>query len=424
VIAEIAEIAADAAPDLILHTGDLFDGPRPAMTEFGRAIRALRTLAEVAPVVVLAGNHDSSAALEVLGIAVSDGHAADVAAGRFNPHARCGHRIRVHHKATVPDAGAVTTYATAAGIDLRLAALPFVHQNRVLTDYAAICDANASYNDSIRKIIDVITDVCLDGFDPTRNVAVLASHLHVNGARTSSERELHVSTAYATDPAHLHEAYGYLAFGHIHVPQPFASGRGRYAGSILQVDFGESGETKQVNLVDLEPGRRTAVTGLPLTAGRRLHRLRTPLSTLADHAADVAGGLVEVTVAPEPGAETIDRASAVEIGGRSYDTLSEAVRTVLAHTTVVGVIDGRNTDVHLADDVDAPTEVETVDDAFASWLAGGGTTVLRDRPGATASRVLELFSELRAHVGDGATDTAALTEVDTLTALLATEATS
>ena len=72
VLAEIVAVAAAAQPDLIVHTGDLFDGHRPAMHEFGRAIKALRALAEVAPVVVLAGNHDSAVAMEVLGIALGD----------------------------------------------------------------------------------------------------------------------------------------------------------------------------------------------------------------------------------------------------------------------------------------------------------------------------------------------------------------
>ena len=76
-IAEVVALAVEARPDLILHTGDLFDGPRPPMTDFGRAIRALRSLAEVAPVVLLAGNHDSPVALEVLGTALGDEHPAE-----------------------------------------------------------------------------------------------------------------------------------------------------------------------------------------------------------------------------------------------------------------------------------------------------------------------------------------------------------
>ena len=53
VIAEIIDVAATVQPDAIIHTGDLFNSGRPAMADFGRAIRALRELGEIAPVAVL-----------------------------------------------------------------------------------------------------------------------------------------------------------------------------------------------------------------------------------------------------------------------------------------------------------------------------------------------------------------------------------
>ena len=72
VIDEIVSIAEEARPDLVVHTGDLFDGHRPAMAEFGDAITSLRRLADVAPVVLLAGNHDSAGVFEVLALALED----------------------------------------------------------------------------------------------------------------------------------------------------------------------------------------------------------------------------------------------------------------------------------------------------------------------------------------------------------------
>ncbi len=129
---------------------------------------------------------------------------------------------------------------------------------------------------------------------------MFASHLHIAGAATSSERTIHISDDYATDAAHLDPAYGYLAFGHIHVPQPVAGGRGTYAGSILYVDFGETGQAKRVVLADLEPGRATRITSVTLHRGRRLHRIASPLSQLATYADQVGAGIVEVTVRPEP----------------------------------------------------------------------------------------------------------------------------
>lgn len=417
VIAEILRIARAAEPDLILHTGDLFDGPRPPMVEFGRAIRALRDLAEVAPVVVLAGNHDSATALEVLGIALGDDVAAEVEAGTYDPHAPGRHRIRIHHRPTLAEKGAVTAYPTAAGFDLRLVALPFVHANRLLTDFAALTDPNATYNDAIRTIIELLAGEAKRGFDPGTDVAVFASHLHVSGATTSSERAIHVSEQYATEPAHLDPIFGYLAFGHVHVPQAVASGRGTYAGSILEVDFGEEGEQKRVVLADLAPGRPTSITSVPLTAGRRLHRIATPLSQLAEHAAAVGDGIVEVTVRAEPDAAagTLDT---ILIGDEAFDTLSAAVASVLVGATVVGVIDGRNPHAGAAVDLDdGASAPESVEAAFRAWLGDTGAPVFASAGGgvAVADRVATLFDDL--HAGVAAGERSPLAEPDALRGL-------
>ena len=70
-LAEITGIARDARPDLIVHSGDLFDSYRPGAPDLARCLRALRDLSEVAPVVVVAGNHDSPVLLEALDFAVT-----------------------------------------------------------------------------------------------------------------------------------------------------------------------------------------------------------------------------------------------------------------------------------------------------------------------------------------------------------------
>ncbi|MFD0391801.1 exonuclease SbcCD subunit D [Streptomyces nogalater] len=59
VLAEITAIAEDVQPDLIVHSGDLFDSYRPAHKDVLRAMRCLNGLADIAPTVVLGGNHDS-----------------------------------------------------------------------------------------------------------------------------------------------------------------------------------------------------------------------------------------------------------------------------------------------------------------------------------------------------------------------------
>ena len=418
VLAEIVAIAAAVQPDLIVHTGDLFDGHRPAMQEFGRAIKALRALAEVAPVVVLAGNHDSAVALEVLGVALGDGHPDDLAAGQYDARAPNRHRIRVHARPTTAANGAVATYATRAGGRLRLVALPFVHANRVLVEFDELLEANATYNDSLRKIIGVLSKAAFEDFDPTADVAVFASHLHVKDARTSSEKTIHISSDYATDPAHLEARFGYLAFGHIHVPQPVAGGRGQYAGSVLEVDFGERGETKRIVVADLTPGRPTVVTSVPLQGGRRLHVVRSALSALGEHAAGIGRGLVEVTIAPEPAAGTAAPPrpdDPIVLDGTTFDTLSSAVAHVLPDATVVGVIDGRNPYVATADELAGPAVAQTVNEAFRAWLADADAVLAQGEGLADPARIAAMFDELHAAVTTG--DDTALAEVATLAAL-------
>jgi exonuclease SbcD len=415
VLAEITAIAAAAEPDLIVHTGDLFDGHRPPMHELGRAIRALRALAEVAPVVLLAGNHDSAVALEVLGVALGDGHPDDLAAGTYDPYAPTAHRIRVHARPSNAGRGAVATYATRAGGRLRLVALPFVHANRVLTDFDDLLEANATYNDSLRMIIGVLSKAAFDDFDPTSDVAVFASHLHVKDARTSSEKTIHISTDYATDPAHLEARFGYLAFGHIHVPQPLAGGRGQYAGSVLEVDFGERGERKRVVIADLAPGRPTVVTSVPLTGGRRLHVVRSTLAGLADQADGVGRGLVEVTVTAEPG-QARHPDDPIEVGGATFDTLSSAVAAALPAATVVGVVDARRATVATADQLDVADAPLTINETFRAWLADADGVVAQGDGLADPARVAALFDELHSATTTGSEPV--LAEVATLAALV------
>ena len=55
VLQEITGLARQAKPDLILHTGDVFDTARPAVQDMQRAISWLQELAATAPVAVVAG---------------------------------------------------------------------------------------------------------------------------------------------------------------------------------------------------------------------------------------------------------------------------------------------------------------------------------------------------------------------------------
>ena len=400
VIAEIIDVSSAVGPDAIVHTGDLFNSGRPAMADFGRAIRALRELGEIAPVVVLAGNHDSAIALETLGIAVGDPVPEQVAEDAYDPMVVSSTRIRVMHRPARADHGAVLTLPARTGGRLRVAGLPFLHANRILGDFDDILGANATYADSVRKICDLLAKSAFGEFDTAADVAVFASHLHVASARTSTEKEIHVSSEYATDPAHIDGGYGYLAFGHIHIAQAVAGNRGRYAGSILEIDFGEEGETKQVVVADLSPGRPTKIYDVALTAGRRIHRIRAPYSALTARAAGLRDGLVEVTVEHEPKGDEGEDNDTTPLDIPGYDTLTAAVHAALPDACVVSVVDARRPDVNVADEVEVPEVTETPTQLFRGWFAENGQALVdrHDAHGADPERVASLFDEIHTAV--------------------------
>jgi exonuclease SbcD len=139
-------------------------------------------------------------------------------------------------------------------------------------------------------------------------VNLLMSHTHLVGAKYSgSERSVHLGEEWAALPQSLPSAAQYVALGHIHRPQRVTSvsAPAEYAGSPLQMDFGETNEDKSWVLVDARPGQPAAVEHVAYRGGRRLDHLRMDLSTLEREADRLRAedALLWVTVplsAPDP----------------------------------------------------------------------------------------------------------------------------
>ena len=93
----------------------------------------------------------------------------------------------------------------------------------------------------------------------------------------------------------------YAALGHIHRPQAVSRGGlvARYAGSPLQLDFGEAGEDKSVVVVDADPGRPVRVDLVPLQAGRRLADFTGTLEELRAQAAQIGSAFVRAEIVSE-----------------------------------------------------------------------------------------------------------------------------
>jgi exonuclease SbcD len=280
VTGEIIELARTHRPHLIVHSGDLFDGLRPPYAELDRGVSALQELAAIAPVVVVAGNHDSPALFRL-----------------FDRLLGPGAPIRFVDRARRPGDGGILEFPGEGDEAIRLAPLPFVHANRLVEQFEEPETWMAQYADRIGVIESAMRRGLEEGYDPGRHVLLYAAHLFVGGATFSrSERPLHVSDQYASRLEAV-PTVSYAAFGHIHKPQALpGTVVGRYAGSPIALDFGEEDESKVAVLVDARPGRPAVVETLDLSGGRPLRRIQGTLEEIAQLAPEVGDALCLITV--------------------------------------------------------------------------------------------------------------------------------
>lgn len=198
VVDHLVELARAEAVDAILLAGDVFDRALPPVEAVRVAGDALRRLAEVAPVLVVSGNHDSAGRL---------GFAAElIAAGgvhlRTDP-ARVAEPVVLHD-----EHGPVALYG-----------LPYLDPD--LTRDAL--GAERSHEAVLRAAMDRVR-ADLAGRDGAR--AVVVAHAFVQGGEASeSERDISIGGA-ETAPASVFGGVDYVALGHLHRPHAVGTGAG------------------------------------------------------------------------------------------------------------------------------------------------------------------------------------------------------
>jgi exonuclease SbcD len=355
VLEQTVETAREFAPDLVVHAGDLFDGPRPAVDDLQLGCDALRQLAEVSPVVVLAGTHDSPQLLKFLGGILAPG------------------RIHFVDVVRTPADGGILDFNIRGGERIRLAPVPFISAHRMVRTFEDPGTWTASYADRLRAISALLAEGLADGMQPDRDALIFAAHLHVTGAQvTNSERPYTVSDGYAAHASAL-PPVTYAAFGHIHRCQalPQASVTGRYAGSPIPLDFGEEHDEKVCVLVEAEPGRPAEIVEHTYAIKRPLRRLEGTLDELPSVCEGVGSALCQVIVHTEEPAR--------ELAAQVQELLPDAVLLEVAEVCAAQ----QQTALQLQD---LPTEAEaSVPELFAEFVAERGVQ------GSTVQDVLSSF---------------------------------
>ncbi|HEV7935464.1 MAG TPA: exonuclease SbcCD subunit D [Actinomadura sp.] len=240
--------------DCVLVSGDVYDRALPPVDAVRLCNEALRRLAELTRVVLIAGNHDSAQRLG-FGAGLMDAAGVHV---RTDP-ATVGDPVLVD-----ADGGAVAVYGIPY-LEPELVRAPWELTERGHT---------AAVTEAMRRIR---ADQARRG---TRSVVM--AHAFVTGGEASdSERDISVGGA-SHVPAGVFDGVDYVALGHLHGRQTM-TGSVRYSGSPLAYSFSEDRHLKGSWLVDLPSapgGADLAAEFVEAPVPRRLARLRGRLEDL------------------------------------------------------------------------------------------------------------------------------------------------
>lgn len=280
VLDHLAAFIEEQSVDLVLHTGDVFESRNPPAEAEQLVNRFLVRVGRTGTqMLVIAGNHDDPLRLDARSLLTELVNVQIL--GRPRPASRGGTR----------------TIETRSGEKAIVAALPFASPGAWVSALD-IAGEEASARVKYARMFERAVRNLSSAFRPDA-VNVLMAHTHIEGAQFGeSERRVHIGEDWAASPESLPFTASYIALGHIHKPQKIEGPPvpAYYAGSLLQMDFGEAGEEKTFAVVTASPGRPTIVEHVPYQGGLPLVDLRATLAELEETADRHRTGWLRVTV--------------------------------------------------------------------------------------------------------------------------------
>lgn len=263
---EILKYAQDFEVDAVLVAGDIFDVPNPTTEAERIAYDFFYRLNQLSiPSVAIAGNHDSANRIDGLA------HLLSLAG------------VRALGRPRIADEGGVVMIDTANG-KLCVGAMPFASERRMLAAEDIwnldAAEQRADYKTTVTYVLQNLAS----GFK-TDAVNVMMAHMTIEGAKfTGSEAAFYSGDVYSFSGQAIPSECQYMGLGHIHRPQQIPNAAPTYySGSLIQVDFGEVGEEKGFNLIEVETGRPAKVQFQPLTCQKPLKRVECHIDQLDEH---------------------------------------------------------------------------------------------------------------------------------------------
>jgi exonuclease SbcD len=255
---EVLGIAKDERVDAVLIAGDTFDSAVPPPEAERIVFHFLGELVGAGiPAVIIAGNHDHPR--------------------RMNAYAPVLGRLGVHvigEPVPADEGGIIELPRRDGGETAVIAALPWVSERKV-RDFDDLMKEGRHAEQYAEGVANMMAHLAKSFRADAVNIMI--AHVLMEDARVggpeSGERPLHMGQTYVIRRQALPQTAQYIALGHVHMPQEAVLANAYYSGSLLQCDFGEAGQAKRVNIIDISPGRKANVTHVPLKSIRQLRNI-------------------------------------------------------------------------------------------------------------------------------------------------------
>lgn len=299
VLDEICQIADREEVDLVVVSGDLYDTFNPPVEATELLYRTLKRLSKNGkrPVIAIAGNHDSPDRIDS-----PDSLARELGIFFFGQPNLKINPITVEGSFDVirVDEGFLEIKLPKYYYPIRILSTAFANEIR-LKQYLGDTDKATQLQELLKMRWQETANQYCDNY----GVNLLTTHLYMlkRGAEMLEEPEgekpLRLGFADLVYSDSIPSQVQYTALGHLHKFHEIGQGTAPviYPGSPLAYSFSESGQKKQVIIVDLEPNKIAQYRTVHLEKGRPLVRMRfNDIDEAVKWLHDNPNALVELTL--------------------------------------------------------------------------------------------------------------------------------
>lgn len=298
---QIANYLEDYKVDVMVVAGDVLE-KTTRIEEMKQAIQDIRDvylpfLKRGGTIVAVSGNHDNEIFFEALRDALDLVSPTQTPTGKVHPTGRLY---------IAPNAR-ILRLPDPKGNVVQFVLMPYPTPRAYLSGENIHHDTIEKRHRAIYEAFKARLEFLQSGEVIKEFPSVLVSHIHVRGVQPHSLYKITELEDVIFEQHDIPKHWAYIAYGHIHAPQPALPGATnvRYAGSVTKLDASEKDDHKSVVICDIWPnGMRSEPEILPLHT-TPMYQVNitdpdTQLPVLAQQYADSSNALVHYTLQWDP----------------------------------------------------------------------------------------------------------------------------